>query len=319
MISRRSLLLSLSAAPLVLLAAPARSEGAVKLIVGASPGGTTDRVARGLGTELAKILDRTVIVENKAGAGGNIAAEIVSKAAPDGATFLICYTSFTINQSLYKKLPFDPAKDFTPISILAEVPSILVARSDFPASSVGEFIDTIKATPDKYAFAIGGVGSSLQLATAAFLRDAGLKAKMIPYKGTSPALADVLGGHADAMFASAVNVLPYLGTGKLKFIGVTSTEPMQQFPSVAPVSDTLAGFSSKAWFGILGPAGMSKDLLAKVHDAVVKAAGSDAFRKLFEPEGGTVTTMTPPDFAAFLKENADYYAKVVPLTEAKAG
>lgn len=319
MVSRRTILISLAASPLVLATSPARSAAAIKLIVGASPGGTTDRVARGLSTELAKILDRTVIVENKPGAGGNIAAEVVAKSSPDDATYLICYTSFTINQSLYKKLPFDPAKDFTPISILAEVPSVLVLRPDFPASNVSEFISAIKAAPNKYAFAIGGVGSSVQLATAAFLRDAGLKAKTIPYKGTSPALADVLGGHADAMFASAVNVLPYVGTDKLKFIGVTSTERMQQLPTIAPIADTLAGFSSKAWFGILGPAGLSGESLAKLHKAVVQAAGSETFRKLFEPEGGTVTTMRPQEFAAFLKENAEYYAKVVPLTGARPG
>src|SRR5690606_35870635 len=209
----------------------------LKLVVGASPGGTTDRVARGIAQEMTDILGQTVIVENKPGAGGNIAADAVARAPKDGNTLLVSFTSFTVNASLYKKLPFDPEKDFTPISMLAEVPSVLVARKDFPADDVRTLIDMAKKEPGKYSFAIGGVGSSLHMATASFEMEAGIEGLTVPYKGTAPALQDLVGGQVDLMFASAVNVMPLYGSDRIKFLGVTSPEPMKQFPSAPPISN----------------------------------------------------------------------------------
>ncbi len=286
------------------------------LIVGASPGGTTDRVARGIAKEMGEILKQTVIVENRPGAGGNIAADQVARSAKDGNTLLVSFSSFSVNATLYKKLPFDPEKDFSPISMLAEVPSVLVARKDYPANSVSDVIKLAKADPGKASFAIGGIGSSLHMATASFEMDAGIDGLTVPYKGTAPALQDVVGGQVDLMFASAVNVLPLLGSGRIKFLGVTSLHPMEQFPGVPPIADTLKGFTSKAWFGMFGPSGIPAERIAQLNKAVVEGAKREAFTKLFTPEGGTVVTSTPQELADFVSKDIKHYAKVVKFTGA---
>ncbi len=286
----------------------------LKLVVGATPGGTTDRVARGIAQEMSGILKQTVIVENRPGAGGNIAADAVARAPKDGNTLLVSYTSFTVNASLYKNLPFDPEKDFTPITMLAEVPSVLIARKNFPARDIAGLIDLAKKEPGKISFAIGGMGSSLHMATASFEMGAGIKGLTVPYKGTAPALQDVVGEQVDLMFASAVNVLPLAGGGRIQILGVTSPEPMKQFPSAPPIGNTVKGFSSKAWFGLFGPAGMDPDRLAQLNKAAVEGAKHENFIKLFEPEGGTVVTNTPEEFSRFVSEDIKRYADVVKFT-----
>lgn len=288
------------------------------LVVGASPGGTTDRVARGIAKEMGDILKQTVIVENKPGAGGNIAADYVARAAKDGNTLLVSFSSFSVNASLYKKLPFDPEKDFSPISMLAEVPSVLVARSDFPASTVAEVIKLAKEQPGKYSFAIGGVGSSLHMATASFQMEAGIEGLNVPYKGTAPALQDVVGGQVDLMFASVVNVMPLLDSGRVKFLGVTSPQGIEQFPGVPPISDTIKGFTSKAWFGMFGPAGIPPVRIEQLNKAVVEGAKREGFTKLITPEGGKVVTTTPEALQEFVAADIKRYAKVVEFTGASA-
>lgn len=286
----------------------------LKLVVGATPGGTTDRVARGIAQEMSGILNQTVIVENRPGAGGNIAADAVARAPKDGNTLLVSFTSFTVNASLYKKLPFDPEKDFTPITMLAEVPSVLIARKNFPASDIPALIDLAKKDPGKLSFAIGGMGSSLHMATASFEMGADIKGLTVPYKGTSPALQDVVGEQVDLMFASAVNVMPLAGGDRIKILGVTSPEPMKQFPSAPPIGNTVKGFSSKAWFGLFGPAGLPKERLEQLNKAAVEGAQHANFVKLIEPEGGTVVTNTPEEFAHFVSEDIKRYAEVVKFT-----
>ncbi|SHI10981.1 tripartite tricarboxylate transporter substrate binding protein [Pollutimonas bauzanensis] len=309
-------LLGLILAAALPLAPAAAQERPLVLVVGASAGGTTDRVARGIAKEMGGILKQTVIVENKPGAGGNIAADYVSRSAKDGNTLLVSFSSFSVNASLYKKLPFDPEKDFSPISMLAEVPSVLVARKDFPADSVAGLIQRAKAEPGKYSFAIGGIGSSLHMATASFEMASGIAGLNVPYKGTSPALQDLVGGQVDLMFASAVNVLPLIGSGRIKFLGVTSPEAMPQFPGVPPISGTLDGFASKAWFGMFGPAGIAQDRIAQLNKAVVEGARHDDFVKLIAPEGGAVVTSTPDELADFVARDIERYAKVVEFTGA---
>ena len=316
---RRTIIGAALATPLA-LALPAMAESpALTLVVGASPGGTTDRVARGIAQEMSAILGQTVIVENKPGAGGNIAATEVARAPKDGNTLLVSYSSFSVNPSLYKKLPFDPEKDFSPISMLAEVPSVLVARKDFPAQSVKDLIALAKKNPGKYSFAVGGIGSSLHMATASFQMEAGIEALTVPYKGTSPAMQDLVGGQVDLMFASVVNVLPFRGTDRIKILGVTSPEPMSQFPGVPPIAQTIEGFSSKAWFGMFGPAGIPQARLEQLNRAVVEGAKQASFVKLIEPEGGTVVTTTPQELADFVRKDIERYAKVVEFTGATAG
>ncbi|MGB3290124.1 MAG: tripartite tricarboxylate transporter substrate binding protein [Burkholderiaceae bacterium] len=312
----RRCLIAAALAVLPFSASMAQADKPITLLVGATPGGTTDRVARGIAKEMSGLLKQTVIVENKAGAGGNIAADMVARSNKDGDTLLISFTSFSVNASLYKKLPFDPKKDFTPITLLAEVPSVLLARKDFPANSVAELIALAKKNPGDYSFAVGGIGSSLHMATASFQMDTGIKGLTVPYKGTSPALQDLVGGQVDLMFASVENALPLLNTGRVKFLGVTSTESMKQFPGVPPISNTVPGFKSKAWFGMFGPAGMSPEKVALLNKAAVEGAKHATFIDLMTHGGGEVVTTTPQEFSDYVAKDIDHYAKVVEFTGA---
>jgi tripartite-type tricarboxylate transporter receptor subunit TctC len=294
----------------------AQAAETITLVVGASPGGTTDRVARGIATEMADLLKQTVIVENKPGAGGNIAANEVARGPKDGSKLLVSFTSFTVNASLYKQLPFDPIKDFTPITILAQVPSVLVVRNDFPANNVAELIQALKQKPGEYSFAIGGIGSSLHMATANFQMVTDTKGINVPYKGTSPALQDLVGGQVDIMFASVENVRPLFGGDRVKFLGVTSAEALEQFPNVPPVQDTVKGFTSQAWFGMFGPVDMDPERLKQISAAVREGAKRTNFIELMTHGGGKVLTQSPEEFAEFVRKDIEHYAEVVKFTGA---
>ncbi|ARP89012.1 MFS transporter [Bordetella genomosp. 9] len=290
--------------------------GPIKLVVGAPPGGTTDTVARNIGASMSKQLKRSVIVENRPGAGGNIAADYVAKSAADGNTLLVSFNSFSINATLYKNLPFDPRKDFTPISMLASVPSVLVARKDFPASNMADFIKLAKANPGKYTMALGGIGSSLHMAGERMKMMAGLEIVNVPYKGTTPAVTDLLGGQVDMMFGSTLNVMPHVKSGALKALGVTSARPLESLPGVPPIGDTIKGFESNAWFALFGPANLPADTLATLNDAARKAVAAPEFRRLLEQESAQAVSSTPDELKKFVSEDIDRYAEVVKFTGA---
>lgn len=287
------------------------SDQPLRIVVGAPAGGTTDTLARTMSDIMSEQLGRAVVVENKAGAGGNIAADIVAKSKPDGNTILMSFTGHTINATLYKKLPFDPIRDFTPITMVATVPSVLIAHQKVPVNDTAELIDYAKKNPGKLNFAIGAMGSSLHMAGDKFKMMSGVDIVNVPYKGTGPALTDVLAGQVELMFASTINVQPHLNGGKIKVLGVTSTEPMPQFPGVKPIGETLKGFESNAWFGLFGPAGLAPDVTARLHEAAVAAVGSDAFKRRLENDGATPTSMSPEAFARFVEEDVARWAEVI--------
>ena len=226
--------------------APARADDypsrPIKLLVGAPPGGTTDTIARSIARPMAAALKQNVIVENKPGAGGNIAAETVAKAAPDGYTLLVSFTSHTINASLYPNLPYDPAADFTAITKVATVPSLLVGNPKLPAGDLKSLIELAKAQPDKLTIGIGGIGSSLHLAGEKFKLMTGTHLLNVPYKGTAPALTDVLGGQIDLMFISLVTGAAQVHAGKLRAYGVTSAQRQPSFPDVPAIAEVVPGF-----------------------------------------------------------------------------
>ena len=232
----------------------------IKLLVGASAGGTTDTMARAIAQPLSASLGQPVLVENRPGAGGNLAADTVAKAAPDGYTLLVSFTSHTINATLYPKLPFDPVTDFTPISKIATVPSLLVGNPKLPAQNLNELIALAKAKPDKLTIAIGGIGSSLHLAGDQFKMMADLRILNVPYKGTAPALTDVLGGQVDMMFISLVTGTAQVKAGKLRAYGVTSAQRQPSFPDLPAIGEIVKGFESTAWFGVFGPAKLPPDI-----------------------------------------------------------
>jgi len=302
---------------LALPLAPAWAQGdAIKLVVGAPPGGTTDTVARSIAQHMAQDLKRTVLVENKPGAGGNIAADYVAKSNPDGSTLLVTFTSFSINATLYRNLPFDPVRDFTPISMLANVPSVLVARKDFPAQSMPEFVSLVKASPGKYTMALGAIGSSLHMAGERMKMLAGLDILNVPYKGTAPAITDLLGGQVDMMFASSLNALPHMKSGALKALGVTSPQELPQFPGVSPIGDTIKGFESNAWFALFGPAKLPPQTLAALNAAARKAVATPEFRQLLEREAASAVSSSPEELDAFVRKDIQRYAEIVKFTGA---
>ncbi|MGY8526836.1 tripartite tricarboxylate transporter substrate binding protein [Paracidovorax citrulli] len=283
----------------------------IRILVGAPPGGTTDTLARTVGQEMGKILGQSVVVENRPGAGGNIAADMVAKSAPDGTTLLMSFTSHTINATLYRKLPFDPITDFTPITLVASVPSVLVANPSLPASNVAELIKLAKSKPGKLNFGIGALGSSLHMAGDMFKMMTGTYIVNIPYKGTTPAVTDLLAGQVDLMFASTLNVLPHIKSGRLKALGVTSPQALPQLPGVPPIGATVKGFESNAWFGLFGPAGLPPEITRALYQAAHKVLETPSVAKRLETDGADPVGSTPEQFAAFVREDVKRWAKVV--------
>ena len=315
-IPRRNLLLALPAV-LPFSHALAQNNAPIRILVGAPAGGSTDTLARNLANEMGRQLGRTVVVENRPGAGGNIAADAVAKAAPDGNTLLMSFTSHAINASLYPSLPFDPIKDFTPLTCVATSPSILVANPSVPARDVRELIALAKARPGKLNFAIGAVGSSLHLAGDAFKMQSGAYIVNIPYRGTAPALQDVLAGQVELMFAAVGNAQAQVRAGKLRALGVTSARRLPAFPDVPAISEVLPGYESSAWFGLFGPGNMAPELAKRLSDAARQAIATPEVKKRLETEGAVPVGNSPEEFARFVQAEIPRWAKVVRFAGAK--
>jgi tripartite-type tricarboxylate transporter receptor subunit TctC len=274
-------------------------------------------MARAVAQAMGQQLGRTVVVENRPGAGGNLAAEAVARAAPDGLTLLMSFTSHSINASLYPRLPFDPVKDFTPLTMVSTSPSVLVAHPSLPAKNVAELVAVAKKQPGKLNFAIGALGSSLHLAGEAFKLKAGVFIVNIPYRGTAPAVQDVLAGQVELMFAAVGNVQQHIRAGKLKALGVTSAQRLPSLPDVPVIADTLPGFESSAWFGLFGPAKLPPDLLRTWSDAARAAVQSPDVRRRIEAEGATPVGNSPQEFAQFVVTDIARWREVVKFSGAK--
>jgi tripartite-type tricarboxylate transporter receptor subunit TctC len=298
--------------------AQAQTSAPIRILVGAPAGGSTDTLARALAIQMGRLLGRVVVVENRSGAGGNIAAEAVAKAAPDGNTLLMSFTSHAINASLYPTLPFDPIKDFTPLTCVATSPSVLVANPALPVKDVRELIALAKAQPGKLNFAIGAVGSSLHLAGDAFKMQSGAYIVNIPYRGTAPALQDVLAGQVDLMFAAVGNAQTQIKAGKLKALGVTSAQRLPAFPDVPAIAEVLPGYESSAWFGLFGPGHMNPDLAGRLSDAARQAIASPEVRKRLELEGAVPVGNSPEEFARFVQAEIPRWAKIVKFAGTRA-
>ena len=290
---------------------------AVRILVGAPAGGTTDTMARALAQALGQALSKTVLIENKTGAGGNLAAEAVARSEPDGNTLLMSFTSHAINASLYPRLPFDPVKDFTPITMVSTSPSILVAHPSLPANNLVELIALAKKKPNQLNFAVGAMGSSLHLAGDAFKMKAGVDIVYIPYRGTAPAIQDVLAGQVQMMFANIGNAKQYIAIGKLKPLAVTSLKRLPEFPDVPSISETLPGFESNAWFGLFGPAKMSPEVLKRLSEAAIWAVQSAEVKKRIEAEGASPVGNSPQEFAKFVQADIVRWSEVVKFSGAK--
>lgn len=289
----------------------------IRLLVGAPAGGTTDTLARSIAAEMTRTLGQAVVVENRAGAGGNIAAEAIAKSPPDGYNLLVSFTSHTINASLYKSLPFDPLLDFTPISMIATVPSLLVGNPAVPASDLTALLALARAKPGKLNFAIGALGSSLHMASDLLKMQAGVFIVNIPYRGTAPALTDVIAGQVELMFISTVTGMQQVKAGKLRAYGVTSAKRLPAFADIPAISEVVPGFESNAWFGVFGPARLPPELVRILNDAVAKAVHSPDMKKRLELEGAVPVGNSSADFSAFVREDLRRWAPVVKYSGAK--
>ena len=310
-----------AAIAVLMLAQAARAEDfparPVKILVGAPAGGTTDTMARAIADPMAAALKQPVLVENRPGAGGNLAAAAVAKSVPDGYTLLVSFSSHTINATLYPSLPYDPVADFTPITMIARVPSLLVGRADLPAKNLKELIALAKAQPHKLTIGIGGIGSSLHLAGEKFKLMTGVDLLNVPYKGTAPALTDLLGGQIDLMFISVVTGAEQVRAGKLRAYGVTSDKRQAMFTDLPAIGEVVPGFESTAWFGVFAPAGLPDAVTQKLHTTIVAALAEPRLREQLKTEGATAVGNTRKEFTAFVREDIERWAPVVKASGAK--
>ena len=305
------------AAPLFAGSAWAAPDSVGKIVVGATPGGGTDLVARALASELRARLQRQFVVDNRPGAGGNIAAAAVAKAEADMGTLLVCYTSHAINASLFAKLPFDPVKDFTPLSLLSRSPLLLVARPELPANNLRELLALIRSKPGKHSIGVAGVGSANHLAGEMLKKQANLDLTSVPYKGTGPALADAMGGQIDLVLSNVGSAQELVKGGKLKVLAVSTAKRVPAYPDAAPIADVLPDFDYGSWYGLLGPAGLKPAAAERATAAARAAVAGEEMRRHLVAEGMEPVGSDAATFAAFLRQEIERWGKVVALTGAK--
>ncbi|MFJ1253438.1 Bug family tripartite tricarboxylate transporter substrate binding protein [Cupriavidus sp. CuC1] len=303
------------------LAQPALAEAAypakvIRLVVPFPPGGSTDTLARLLAEQLKDELGQTVVVENKAGAGGNIGGDAVAKAAPDGYTLLLAAAGPTvINPSLYARMSYDPLRDLAPVTMLAREHNLMVVNPSVPARNLKEFIAYAKSKPEQLSFGSPGNGSPAQLAGELLNHSAGIKLQHVPYKGSGPAVADLIAGHITLMIDNMPALLPYVQSGRLRALAVASDKRASALPDVPTVEEAgLKGYVVTAWKGLMAPAGTPRPIIAKLHDATVKILAKPQIRKRLVDLGAEPVGNTPEQFAALIRSDTAWWGALVKST-----
>lgn len=290
----------------------------VRIVVPFPPGGTTDIIARATAQKLSEAWGQQVIVDNRPGAAGNIGAELVAKSAPDGYTFLMgTVGTHAINPSLYAKMPYDHVKAFAPVILVAGVPNVLVVNPELPVKTVPELIAYAKANPGKLNFASSGSGTSIHLSGELFKTMTGVQMTHVPYKGSAPALTDLIGGQVQLMFDNLPSSLAFIKAGKLRALAVTSTTRAAALPDVPTVADFVPGFEASSWFGLLAPAGTPPTIIDKVNGEVAKWLTTPEAKEKLTSQGANVAGGTPQDFAKHIQAETAKWAKVVKESGAK--
>ena len=285
----------------------------VRIVVPLSPGGFADTPARMLAPRLSEQLGRQFFVENKPGAGGTIGADFVAKAPPDGYTLLLTGTPHVISAHLYKKMPYDALKDFTHIALIASGPYALVVNTQkVPVSSVRELIAMAKAQPGKIDFASSGNGSAQHLVGALFNSRAGIELNHVPYKGSGPAMQDLIAGQVGVSFAGVPNVLGHVRSGRLKALGVTTPQRWSELPEVPTLAEAgVPGYEATLWLNISGPPGMPADIVQRLNTEIGKALQDPEVQKNFRSGGVEATSMGPQELERFMRAEYDKWGKVV--------
>ena len=300
-----------------MVAGPACAQGypskPVRLIVPYPPGGGTDIFARLVGAKLAEALGQPFVIEQRPGAAGVIGADAAAKSAPDGYTIVIGQASnLAINVSLMKKLPYDPVRDFAPITRVAMSPNLLVVHPSLPVRSVKDLVVLAKARPGAINYASAGSGSPGHLAAEYFRKIAGIDVVHIPYKGATPAMLDVIAGHVSYYFTSPVSAQPFVAAGRLRQVAVTSAKRFPPLPDVPAIAE--AGYRDidmVAWWGLLAPAGTPADIINRLHGPAVKALNAPDLKERLAGQGAMVYTDTPAEFGAYIKSEIANWAKIV--------
>ena len=285
----------------------------VRIVAAYAPGGSVDIVARLVAQRLTEALGQQFIVENRAGASGNIGTDFVAKSAPDGYTLLMASSpALAANIHLFKTLPFDPVKDFAPIILIGNQPNVLIVHPSVPVSTVKEFIALAKSRPGKLTYATSGVGSSQHIAAELFMMMTGTSMVHVPYKGGAPALIDVVGGQVDLMFETAPSAMQYVKNGRVRSLGVTTLKRNGMLQDVPTLSEAgLSGYEFRGWIGLVGPAAVPRDIIARLNSEVQKMIDSPDVGGKLVAMGLDVAGGKPEQFAAFLREDSARYAKIV--------
>ena len=291
----------------------------IRFVIPFPAGGTTDIIGRIVAAELHKAWGESVIADNRAGAGGNIGAEAVARAAPDGYTMLVCTVgTHAINESLYSKLNFEPRKDFAPVTLFAMVPNVVVVHPSVKAESIQELIALLKANPGKINYASSGNGTSIHLSAELFKTMTGTEMTHIPYRGSAPAVTDLLAGTVSVMFDNLPSAMPHIKAGKLRALAVTSAKRSPSLSDVPTVAEAgVPGYEASSWFGLVAPADTPKSIIDKTQQAVAEALKQPEVREKLSAQGAEPVGNTPEEFARFIEAETEKWGKVVRDSGAK--
>ncbi|MCC6531758.1 MAG: tripartite tricarboxylate transporter substrate binding protein [Burkholderiales bacterium] len=294
-------------------------ERPIRIIVPFAPGGGTDILARMIGQRLMQAWGKQVVIDNRTGANGVIAAELTAKANPDGHTLLFVAIGHVINPLLQKKLPYDTEKDFTAVSMTAVLPLLLAVHPSLKAASVQELLALARARPQPLTYASGGVGSSQHLATALMGSMAGIKLNHVPYKGGFPGLVDLVAGNVEMMITSILAVVPHAKAGRLRMLAVSTAKRNNAVPEVPSIAEAgLPGYESIAWYGMVAPAGVAPAVLSKLSAEVVKSTRSPEMWDALTKQGADPVGSTPKEFSTFMRAETAKYGKLIKDTGMKA-
>ena len=291
----------------------------IRLVAPFAPAGTIDVLARAIGQRLTEAWGQPVVVENRPGAGGNIGTESVAKSAADGYTMLLISVGFASNPALYSKLPFDPIKDFAPVTLVATTQNVLIVHPSVPARSARELIQLAKSRPGQLNFGSSGTGTSQHLAGELFKSMAGVQMQHVPYRGSAPALTALIGGEVSLMFNNLLTALPHVKAGRLRALAVTSAERSPAAPEIPTMAESgLPGYDVSTWYGLLVPAGTPKEIVARLNAEVVRILNLPELKERLRSQGADVIPSTPDQFAAHIRQEMVKWAQVVRQSGARA-